>query len=289
MTAMPGTPDWLKEKIRAYYDATTTQSYLSTWGKQSLSFHFGLADDKTASLEEAHDNVNAFLADKARIGPKTRVLDAGCGVGGSSLWLAAHRGAEVVGISIVEQQVELATQFAAERGLADRATFRLADMVDTGFDEGEFDVVWNLESLCHVVSPDDYLRHVMHLLRDGGRFVSVDLLRAARTAGSEYERDVCAGWMMPPMRTLVEMKEATERAGFEDVEAIDLTSRSMLPAQALKAMANNSKLLIRAEKAMLNEERPLYEGHVNAAYAYAVGMEQGALEIGYYGGVRPAR
>ena len=49
--------------------------------------------------------MNRVLADRAGIRPGQRVLDAGCGVGGSSLWLAEQRGAAVVGITPVASQV----------------------------------------------------------------------------------------------------------------------------------------------------------------------------------------
>jgi SAM-dependent methyltransferase len=179
---------------------------------------------------------------------------------------------------------------AEERGLGHRVTFQCADMVSTGFEEASFDVVWNIESLCHVLDPEDYVAHVLELLRDGGRFVCVDLLRAEGSSpGGEHERQACDGWAMPPLRMLSELRGMVERAGFEQVEAIDLTARSLLPAQALKAGAHNAMLLIRAEKAILNEERPLYEGHVRGGYAFAEGLLQGTLAIGYVGGVRPAR
>src|SRR5215470_3061151 len=103
-------PDWLRDEIRTYYAETTEQSYFA-WGGHTFAMHIGLSpavrqDDFRATLLAT----NAFLADKAGITTGTRVLDAGCGMGGSSVWLATERGAEVVGITISPNQVGLANR-----------------------------------------------------------------------------------------------------------------------------------------------------------------------------------
>src|SRR5262249_5518290 len=90
---MGGTPDWHKERVLEYFVETTRSSYLANWAKESLGFHFGLADEKTPSLQAALMETNRYLADRAGIKRGARVLDAGCGVGGSALFLAEEHGA----------------------------------------------------------------------------------------------------------------------------------------------------------------------------------------------------
>ena len=63
---------------------------------------------------------NEVLADIAAVQPGERVLDAGCGVGGSSCWLAQHREATVVGITLVPDQVARARAIARARGCRGR-------------------------------------------------------------------------------------------------------------------------------------------------------------------------
>src|SRR3984893_734509 len=74
-----------------------------------------------------------------------QVLDAGCGLGGSSLWLARERGAVVDGITISEKQVKVANGSAAGMKLGDRARFHLKDFAATEFPDASFDVVWAIE------------------------------------------------------------------------------------------------------------------------------------------------
>src|SRR5258708_8741617 len=130
---MTGTPDWLKEKIREYYLETTEASYLANWSGHSLGLHFGIGDESTPSLDESLVNTNIYLADQMHIGEGERVLDAGCGVGGSSIWLARERGARVTSITLAPNQVELGRRFAAERGVADRVFFECMDFTKTSF------------------------------------------------------------------------------------------------------------------------------------------------------------
>jgi len=95
------------------------------------------------------NRLNAALASGIRIRPGARILDAGCGIGGSAIWLARTFGAFVTGITPVESQVERARRIAGELGVADRVQFMEQDYTCTTFPDASFDVVWAMESVCH--------------------------------------------------------------------------------------------------------------------------------------------
>ena len=278
---VPKTPDDVRKKVVDYYSATTEQSLLPNWGGESLGFHFGLGDETTASLAESIANTNSYLAERANVSAGTRVLDAGCGVGGSAIWLARERGAQVVGLTLLESQVALARRLATERGLDALLRFEVGDMAETGLPAGSFDVVWNIESMCHVADLDGYLAHVGELLVDGGRFACIDLC-AGPNPDAAVSRRVCEGWAMAALRDPAEIGAALERLGFEAVEVVDLTPRALVSARALEAMASRSLLKLRAEQAFLAQAGdPHYEGHVRAAVAMATGMRSGATRLGH--------
>jgi cyclopropane fatty-acyl-phospholipid synthase-like methyltransferase len=270
-----------RERIVAYYAATTEQSYLESWAKGSLGFHFGLADENTPSLAASILRTNAFLADRARITADDEVLDAGCGVGGSSIWIAKERGAKVTGITISPQQVEIAQRFAVEQGVSDLTSFLCMDMCATTFEPSSFDVVWQLESLCHVEDLEAYLRHVLGLLRPGGRFACIDLCRGS-IADEGRERIVCDGWCMAkPMRTVDEIASAASEVGFADIDTSDLTSKAQRSIEALKAMAQNSQPRLEAERELFGLDNALYQGHVDAALAISNAMLDGTMRLGH--------
>jgi cyclopropane fatty-acyl-phospholipid synthase-like methyltransferase len=286
---MAATSDEHRERIVAYYAETTEKSYLQSWAKGSFGFHFGLADEHTASLAESILRTNAFLADRANVTADSALLDAGCGVGGSSLWLAKERGARVTGITISPVQVDIGRRLAEEQGVDHLVRFECMDMCATTFDEAAFDVVWQLESLCHVEELEAYLKHVMFLLRDGGRFACIDLCRGAR-ADEKREEIVCGGWcMVRPMRTIEEIASVMRRVGFTAVETSDLTHDARKSIEALKAMAHNTRPILEAERKWLAADNATYRGHVDAAYAIADGMLEGVFCLGHVRGTRPQR
>jgi hypothetical protein len=86
----------LADAVVAYYDQTWLDYRLLWLNPRNLSVHFGYTDATTRDHADALLNMNRELADRAAIGPRDRVLDAGCGVGGSSFWLAEERGERVL-------------------------------------------------------------------------------------------------------------------------------------------------------------------------------------------------
>jgi SAM-dependent methyltransferase len=289
LALVSGTSDDVKARLVDYYVATTESSYLQNWSGESLGFHVGIADETTTSQAESLNNTNAFLAERARVGKGTRVLDAGCGVGGSSIWLAKEKGARVTGITLVERQVELARKFAEERGVQALADFACEDMLATSFPAASFDVVWNIESMCHVVDLPAYIAHAAHLLRDGGCLAVIDPCRGP-TPDAKLEATLCDGWALAPLRTPAEIVGALSAQPFGGVETVDLGRRMGLSIQAMEAMASRSMLQMRAEKAFNGVDAPpLYERHVRAALAYVEGMRSGAFCVTHFLARRASR
>src|SRR3954470_2007008 len=93
--------------------------YRTFWGEH---IHHGFWRGGETAVE-AQANLTRELAARAKITGCERVLDVGCGLGGSALLLAGEYGCQVEGISISPKQVKAATQEALRRGLEDRATF----------------------------------------------------------------------------------------------------------------------------------------------------------------------
>ncbi len=285
---MAGTPGWQVERVKSYYVETTSKSYLQGWAKGSLGFHFGLADSSTASHEESLIATNEYLARQAGVERGTRVLDAGCGVGGSSIYLAEVFAANVVGITLVPEQVDLAREYATERGVHSLVSFECMDMVDTSFPPSSFDVVWNIESVCHVLDVDAYLAHVHELLVDGGRFACIDLCVSSE-GESDLGHAISEGWALAPMRTPQQILNALGHAGFTHAEHVDLTPRALLSALALRAAASKRLLALRAESAFLGQDSPAYEKHCRAALAMVDGIESGQTTVSHFVAVRPPR
>ena len=282
---MSGTPESQKNRVVAYYQETTEASYLANWSGDALSFHFGLADETTASLDEAHLAANAFVADTLEMKPAERVLDAGCGVGGTSIWLAQHRGVVATGVTLEAGQVALGQCFARERGVADRVSLEVADYAATPFVAGSFDVAFNLESLCHCVTLPTYFAHLHQLLRPGGRYGCLEFF--AGEGKPELVREVMDAWAMPGWESMEAVARALGEAGFVDVQAVDMTPRVALSAKQMRAMAQNSVLVAKLQHVMDGKDRPVMEGHVRGAIACCDGLLEGGIVYGFVSGRKP--
>jgi len=103
------------------------------------------------SLEEAQAAKKAHIAAKLALAPGQRVLDIGCGWGGMAITLARLAQVEVLGITLSEEQLELARARAAEGGVADRVRFELIDYRDLAAREaGGFDRIVSVGMFEHV-------------------------------------------------------------------------------------------------------------------------------------------
>ena len=83
--------------------------------------------DPANSLEQAQADKLAHIAAKLHLQPGMRVLDIGCGWGGMALYLHRTLGAEVLGVTLSEEQLKIARQRAADAGVADKVRFELID------------------------------------------------------------------------------------------------------------------------------------------------------------------
>src|SRR3569623_296193 len=84
-------------------------------------------DPETETLEQAQDDKKAHIAAKLALRPGMRVLDIGCGWGGMAMYLHEKTGAEVLGITLSEEQIKVARDGAEAAGVADKVKFELID------------------------------------------------------------------------------------------------------------------------------------------------------------------
>jgi len=115
---------------------------------------------------------DVLLDQLGEIGADDRLLDGGCGRGGTSIMANARFGARVDGVSISEYQVGFANEQATNRAITDRVRFHFRNMLNTGFPDGDFAAVWTNETTMYVDLFDLY-REFARLLRPGGRYVNI--------------------------------------------------------------------------------------------------------------------
>lgn len=98
-------------------------------------------------LEEAQLEKKRHIAAKLLLRPGMRVLDIGCGWGGMGLYLAKNHGVEVVGLTLSEEQLKIATERAQQEGLAQKVKFYLRDYRE---EDGQYDRIVSVGMFEHV-------------------------------------------------------------------------------------------------------------------------------------------
>jgi len=163
------------------YDAWTQDGILEYyWGEH---IHLGYYNEE--EMEKGYkkkDFIQAkfdFVDEMMKLGgingdedSSATVLDVGCGVGGTSRYLAKKLGpdAAITGITLSPNQVKRATELATEQGV-DNAKFTVMNALKMDFPDNSFDVVWACESGEHMPDKEAYINEMMRVLKPGGKFV----------------------------------------------------------------------------------------------------------------------
>ena len=101
----------------------------------------------------------------------SRVLDVGCGIGGSSRILANYYGFNVTGITISPAQVKRAKELTPYECTCN---FKVMDALDLRFEEGTFDGVWSVEAGAHMINKTKFADQMLRTLRPGGYLALAD-------------------------------------------------------------------------------------------------------------------
>jgi len=221
------------ERVNKYYEATTFDYHTVWTGRNDHAIHFGYFDTDTPSHSQSLLNMNRVLAARAGITAADSVLDAGCGYGGSSIWLARTIGCRVLGLNIVPFQIAKAKRYARRAGVGDKVDFALQDYAHTTLPEASFDVVWGLESIVHAPDKAAVVREAYRLLKPGGRLIIAEYTLREQPPLTAAESDSLTpwleGWAMPSLLQAGEYLQLFRSAGFERAAAEDITEH-VLPS-----------------------------------------------------------
>jgi tocopherol O-methyltransferase len=212
----------LLSAIRTHYDRLAFY-YRAFWGEH---IHHGYWEGEESSAA-AQVQLVARLAERAAIPQGARVLDVGCGFGGSALWLARHRGCDVTGITISPVQLKRASEQAQAEGLDHRVRFLVMDANHLDLPPASFDVVWIIECSEHLADKCGFMEACARVLRPGGK-VALCAWLATEAPGPEQAQlisEVCRGMLCPSLASQKEYASWMRGAGFDDITAEDITRR----------------------------------------------------------------
>ncbi len=207
-----------KDKIIEHYDVVSPY-YSSLWGQH---IHHGYWIRGDESKETAQIQLMDHLAQLANIKMGSRILDIGCGFGGTSLYLAKKYSASTTGITISPVQVKMAKEAAAKTNLD--ANFMLMDAEEMQFAE-PFDVLWSVESISHYHDPRKFFASAAKFLKPGGCFALTDWFQKENISAADRKKFIepIERGMMVELRGMGEYSDFLVSSGLEIIHRQDLT------------------------------------------------------------------
>lgn len=173
--------------------------------------HHGYFLSSTDSKELAQIQLIKLLLDRSGLAHGSTVLDVGCGIGGTTRYLAQNLGCKVVGLTISGRQVEIANKISREiagreGAKADEEGFLNiggggvkfveldAEKMDSYFNQPakklSFDCVWISEAMSHLPNKELFFQNASKLLNVGGKLVVADWFKAEGLTNHQVEADI---------------------------------------------------------------------------------------------------
>lgn len=164
----------LYQQIQQFYDASSGL-WEQIWGEHMHHGYYGKTGNQKINRRQAQIDLIEELLTWSGINqfnntPKN-IVDVGCGIGGSTLYLAQKFNAHANGITLSPVQASRATERATEANLQQQVKFQVADALNMPFDDNTFDLVWSLESGEHMPDKTKFLQECYRVLQPGGTLI----------------------------------------------------------------------------------------------------------------------
>jgi len=210
----------LKDQIRDHFDLLSPY-YHQLWG---VHVHHGYWRNGQENKEQAQAQLIETLIEHVRFERGASVLDVGCGIGGTAIYLAKNYAAKVTGITLSAVQVQMATALAEQAEVA--AQFLQMDGEAITLDDN-FDVIWSVEVISHYLDKENFFRHAARLCRPGGKVALGVWLRAEHLTAQQrqqYIEPIEQGMLLPGLSTLHDYLGYFHDYGFRLLYAEDVTA-----------------------------------------------------------------
>lgn len=208
-----------RRNVAHHYDLS---SLYALFLDKDLQYSCGYFPTQAIGLEEAQAAKKAHIAAKLLLRPGQHVLDIGCGWGGLALYLHRLADVDVTGITLSQEQLDIARERAADAGVGDRVRFELLDYREV---RGTFDRIVSVGMFEHVGPPNyqSFFEHCRALLSADGVMFLHTIGRADGPAPTDrwLSRYIFPGGYVPALSQIAPAIEAA-RLWVTDIEVLRL-------------------------------------------------------------------
>ncbi|XP_073101667.1 gamma-tocopherol methyltransferase, chloroplastic-like [Elaeis guineensis] len=224
----------LKKGIAELYDESS-EMWEKLWGDHmhhgfydkdaSVSF----SDHRPAQVRMVQEALAfAGITDDPLKKPK-RIVDVGCGIGGSSRYLAKKYGAKCEGITLSPVQVKRAHALATAEGLEDQVSFQVADALKQPFPDGQFDLVWSMESGEHMPDKTKFVGELARVAAPGATIIIVTWCHRDLSPSEESLQPnelnllnkICSAYYLPAWCSASDYVKIAQALSLEDIKTAD--------------------------------------------------------------------
>ena len=197
--------------------------------------------DLLAGVDEFHMGgrpATDALAKTLRLNESTKVLDVGCGLGGTARFLATTYGCQVSGIDLTPEYIEVGRHLNEGVGLDDQIDLSVASATDMPFDDAGFDRASMLHVGMNIADKPALMNEVGRVVKPGGYFALFDVMRVGPEP-IQYPVAWAADESTSFVGSVDEYSSALEEAGFEIIDVVEKRDVALKFFEAIKARLAN--------------------------------------------------
>ena len=168
------------------------------------------------------------LLDWVDISSHHKVLDIGCALGGTSRFISSKTGCNIVGIDLIKEYCEVATQLSTKLKLAEKTSFINCDASNLPFKNNYFDFAWTEHVQMNIKDKTTFYSEISNALKNNGQLIFHDIF-----TGENFETKVkypvpwASDSSISHLISFEAIKKILATQGFSIVKSEDMTSESI--------------------------------------------------------------